>query len=230
MAAHRTRAKVPMPNHHARRRLDGRRRGVVGSVWSRPMRARGGAMAASEPGLGTRILGDRWSVADGTPKPAWVQIEEQLADRIEAGALAPGDRLPPERDLAAGARREPDDRAPGARLARRARPRRARRRPRDVRARGRAGRPRPHARRRASPRRSRARAWRPARGSCPPAPAPPRTAPRAPSASRPGRDGAADRAGPARRRRAADARGHLRSRPRSSRACSTATSAGRSTR
>ena len=53
-------------------------------------------MAASEPGLGTRILGDRWSVADGTPKPAWVQIEEQLADRIEAGALAPGDRLPPE--------------------------------------------------------------------------------------------------------------------------------------
>ena len=57
-------------------------------------------MAASEPGLGTRILGDRWSVADGTPKPAWVQIEEQLADRIEAGALAPGDRLPPERDLA----------------------------------------------------------------------------------------------------------------------------------
>jgi len=57
-------------------------------------------MAASDPGLGTRILGDRWAVADGSPKPAWVQIEEQLADRIEAGALAPGDRLPPERDLA----------------------------------------------------------------------------------------------------------------------------------
>ena len=57
-------------------------------------------MAASEPGLGTRILGDRWAVADGSPKPAWVQIDEQLADRIEAGALAPGDRLPPERDLA----------------------------------------------------------------------------------------------------------------------------------
>ena len=35
-----------------------------------------------------------------SPKPAWVQIEEQLADRIEAGALAPGERLPPERDLA----------------------------------------------------------------------------------------------------------------------------------
>ncbi len=48
----------------------------------------------------TRIFGRRWALSQHSPKPAWVQIEEQLADRIESGALAPGERLPPERDLA----------------------------------------------------------------------------------------------------------------------------------
>jgi GntR family transcriptional regulator len=33
-------------------------------------------------------------------EPAWVQIEAQLADRIESGGLLPGERLPPERALA----------------------------------------------------------------------------------------------------------------------------------
>ncbi len=32
--------------------------------------------------------------------PAWVRIEEELAGRIRSGALQPGDRLAPERDLA----------------------------------------------------------------------------------------------------------------------------------
>jgi GntR family transcriptional regulator len=59
-------------------------------------------MARSEPGLEARIFGRRWAVAERSPKPAWVQIEEQLADRIESGALAPGERIPPERDLAEG--------------------------------------------------------------------------------------------------------------------------------
>jgi GntR family transcriptional regulator len=57
-------------------------------------------MGRVEPGLDTRIFGGRFTVAERSPKPAWVQIEEQLADRIESGALASGDRLPPERDLA----------------------------------------------------------------------------------------------------------------------------------
>jgi GntR family transcriptional regulator len=48
----------------------------------------------------TRIFGGGWAVVDRSQKPAWVQIEEQLADRIESGALAPGARVPPERDLA----------------------------------------------------------------------------------------------------------------------------------
>jgi GntR family transcriptional regulator len=59
-------------------------------------------MARSEPGLDKRIFGGRWAVVERSPKPAWVQIEEQLADRIEAGALAAGERIPPERDLAEG--------------------------------------------------------------------------------------------------------------------------------
>jgi GntR family transcriptional regulator len=46
------------------------------------------------------VFGGRWSVVERAPKPAWVQIEEQLADRIESGQLAAGSRIPPERDLA----------------------------------------------------------------------------------------------------------------------------------
>jgi GntR family transcriptional regulator len=57
-------------------------------------------MASTGPSLETRVFGGRWSVAERSPKPAWVQIEEQLADRIESGHLATGERLPPERDLA----------------------------------------------------------------------------------------------------------------------------------
>lgn len=33
-------------------------------------------------------------------KPAWAQIEAQLAQRIESGGLQAGERLPPERELA----------------------------------------------------------------------------------------------------------------------------------
>ena len=57
-------------------------------------------MASAEPGLDQRIFGPRWAVTERSPKPAWVQIEEQLADRIESGRLGAGERLPPERDLA----------------------------------------------------------------------------------------------------------------------------------
>jgi GntR family transcriptional regulator len=57
-------------------------------------------MATTGPSLDTRVFGGRWSVAERSPKPAWVQIEEQLADRIESGHLGAGERLPPERDLA----------------------------------------------------------------------------------------------------------------------------------
>ncbi len=39
-------------------------------------------------------------VDTGAGRPAYQQIEEQVADAIAAGALGPGDRLPPERDLA----------------------------------------------------------------------------------------------------------------------------------
>jgi GntR family transcriptional regulator len=47
-----------------------------------------------------QIFGGRWAVAERAAKPAWVQIEEQLADRIGSGHLAAGERLPAERDLA----------------------------------------------------------------------------------------------------------------------------------
>jgi GntR family transcriptional regulator len=50
--------------------------------------------------MDTRIFGGRWSITERSAKPAWVQIEEQIADRIESGALGAGQRLPPERDLA----------------------------------------------------------------------------------------------------------------------------------
>ena len=46
------------------------------------------------------IFGEGWAVAGDSAKPAWVQIEEQLTERIEAGRLAPGERIPPERELA----------------------------------------------------------------------------------------------------------------------------------
>jgi GntR family transcriptional regulator len=46
------------------------------------------------------LFGGPWTVTDRAAKPAWVQIEERLADRIEAGHLAPGERLPAERELA----------------------------------------------------------------------------------------------------------------------------------
>ena len=46
------------------------------------------------------IFGEGWAVAGESAKPAWVQIEEQLTERIEAGRVAPGERIPPERELA----------------------------------------------------------------------------------------------------------------------------------
>jgi GntR family transcriptional regulator len=76
MGAHRIRQKVPMANLNP------------------SYAARMGAT------LDTRIFGRRWSVRPRSPKPAWVQIEEQIADRIRSGALAGGERLPPERELA----------------------------------------------------------------------------------------------------------------------------------
>jgi GntR family transcriptional regulator len=80
MGAHRTPAKVLDANH---RRLTARDDAHIVGPWSRPMRV--------EHDI---------TVAQRSPKPAWVQIEEQLADRIESGAYAPGERIPPERDLA----------------------------------------------------------------------------------------------------------------------------------
>jgi GntR family transcriptional regulator len=50
--------------------------------------------------IGKDVFGGRWAVAERAAKPAWVQIEEQLADRIESGHVASGERLPAERDLA----------------------------------------------------------------------------------------------------------------------------------
>ncbi len=56
-------------------------------------------MTSGDADLDQRILGGL-GVLDRSPKPAWVQIEEALADRIESGRLAAGERIPPERDLA----------------------------------------------------------------------------------------------------------------------------------
>jgi GntR family transcriptional regulator len=57
-------------------------------------------MSEIETTLETRIFGGRWALAERASKPAWVQIEEQMADRIESGALLAGERLPPEREVA----------------------------------------------------------------------------------------------------------------------------------
>ena len=47
-----------------------------------------------------RIFGERWRLKTGSDVPAHVQIEEQLAERIAGRELSPGERLPPERELA----------------------------------------------------------------------------------------------------------------------------------
>ena len=57
-------------------------------------------MKQARTGVEEAVFGGPWAVVERAPKPAWVQIEEQLADRIESGQLTPGSRLPPERDLA----------------------------------------------------------------------------------------------------------------------------------
>ena len=48
------------------------------------------------------IFGPRWRLRPGSSVPAYAQIEDQLAVRIESGELAAGERLPPERELADG--------------------------------------------------------------------------------------------------------------------------------
>jgi GntR family transcriptional regulator len=48
------------------------------------------------------IFGPRWRLRRGSAVPAYAQIEDQLATRIESGELREGERLPPERDLADG--------------------------------------------------------------------------------------------------------------------------------
>jgi GntR family transcriptional regulator len=45
-------------------------------------------------------LGPRWTLRAPSRTPVWAQIEERLAERIEGGHLAVGERLPPERELA----------------------------------------------------------------------------------------------------------------------------------
>jgi GntR family transcriptional regulator len=49
-----------------------------------------------------RLFGERWRIRTGSKVPAHVQIEEQLAERIASRELPPGERLPPERELAKG--------------------------------------------------------------------------------------------------------------------------------
>ncbi len=49
-----------------------------------------------------RIFGPRWRLRPGSSVPAYAQIEDQLAARIESGELRAGERLPPERELAGG--------------------------------------------------------------------------------------------------------------------------------
>jgi GntR family transcriptional regulator len=45
-------------------------------------------------------LGPPWRLRHRSRTPVWAQIEERLLDRIESGRLVPGERLPPERELA----------------------------------------------------------------------------------------------------------------------------------
>jgi GntR family transcriptional regulator len=45
-------------------------------------------------------LGPRWRLRPRSRTPVWAQIEERLAEQIESGRLAAGERLPPERELA----------------------------------------------------------------------------------------------------------------------------------
>src|SRR3954466_9692618 len=49
-----------------------------------------------------QIFGERWRLRANSDVPAHVQIEEQLAERIASRELPPGERLPPERELAKG--------------------------------------------------------------------------------------------------------------------------------
>jgi GntR family transcriptional regulator len=46
-------------------------------------------------------LGPRFRLRRRAAEPAWAQIEAQVAERIETGGLQTGERLPPERALAA---------------------------------------------------------------------------------------------------------------------------------
>jgi GntR family transcriptional regulator len=57
-------------------------------------------MPHTDTTLETRLLGGSWAPDEHGQRPAWVQIEERLADRIASGALEPGERLPPEREVA----------------------------------------------------------------------------------------------------------------------------------
>jgi GntR family transcriptional regulator len=45
-------------------------------------------------------LGPRWRLRPRSRIPVWAQIEERLVERIDSGVLVPGERLPPERELA----------------------------------------------------------------------------------------------------------------------------------
>ena len=44
-------------------------------------------MGTIEPGLATRIFGRRWAVAERSPKPAWVQIEDEPVRALGAGEV-----------------------------------------------------------------------------------------------------------------------------------------------
>src|SRR3954447_5736788 len=48
----------------------------------------------------SRSLGPRWRLRQRGQTPVWAQIEERVAERIDSGRVGPGERLPPERELA----------------------------------------------------------------------------------------------------------------------------------